>query len=426
MAQPTDSILVIGAGCFGISTAYHLLKRGFTDVTVLDRTETLPPVDGSSNDFNRIVRSSYYDPFYSKLAQDAIASWKDRDLFGDSYHESGVLVLGEKDDPHAYAQHAYKNDLAIGQRTKELKDGEEIRLQFPSTVIADVGAFENTSGYINLDNGWAHAAQGVAALTARAAELGGKVIPGKPVSQLLKEGGKTAGVQCKDGSVFKAKYTVIATGAWTASTFPELNTGAFVATGQCVTMVQLTPEEGDAYRDVPVVLHFESGFYCFPPSADNLVKMAIHSRGYTHTQSDISTPRTVISNGDDGLRIPKADVQELRACFKKMYPELAKKPFVRTRLCWYTDTADGDWIIGPHPSDPSLIFATAGNGHAYKFLPVLGRLVADSIQGTMDAETSKRFALDRQIADADHSRAVRTARRELNLDDLCTPEDLLP
>ncbi len=31
-------------------------------------------------------------------------------------------------------------------------------------------------------------------------------------------------------------------------------------------MVQLTPEEGDAYRDVPVVLHFESGFYCFPVS----------------------------------------------------------------------------------------------------------------------------------------------------------------
>ncbi len=110
--------------------------------------------------------------------------------------------------------------------------------------------------------------------------------------------------------------------------------------------------------------------------------MAIHSRGYTHTQSDISTPRTAISNGEDGLRIPKADVQALRNNFKKVYPELAKKPFVRTRLCWcvgyfllhltiwthcrYTDTADGDWIIGPHPSDPSLIFATAGNGHAYK------------------------------------------------------------
>lgn len=49
----TDKILIVGAGCFGLSTAYHLLKRGYTDITVIDRAETLPAVDGASNDFNR-------------------------------------------------------------------------------------------------------------------------------------------------------------------------------------------------------------------------------------------------------------------------------------------------------------------------------------------------------------------------------------
>ncbi len=44
----------------------------------------------------------------------------------------------------------------------------------------------------------------------------------------------------------------------------------------------------------------------------------------------------------------------------------------------------------------------------------------------MDPEISKRFALDRQVTAADLSRAVTTSRRELSLDDLCTPEDLLP
>ena len=29
-------------------------------------------------------------------------------------------------------------------------------------------------------------------------------------------------------------------------------------------MVQLTPEEADVYRECPVVLDFESGFYIFP------------------------------------------------------------------------------------------------------------------------------------------------------------------
>jgi hypothetical protein len=32
----------------------------------------------------------------------------------------------------------------------------------------------------------------------------------------------------------------------------------------------------------------------------------------------------------------------------------------------YTDSPDGDWIIGPYPSDPSLFLATGGSGHAYK------------------------------------------------------------
>lgn len=48
-----ESILIVGAGCFGVSTAYHLLQRGYTNVTVVDRAETLPAPDGASNDLNR-------------------------------------------------------------------------------------------------------------------------------------------------------------------------------------------------------------------------------------------------------------------------------------------------------------------------------------------------------------------------------------
>jgi sarcosine oxidase / L-pipecolate oxidase len=53
MAQHTDKILIVGAGCFGLSTAYHLLKDGFRDVTVIERADTVPAPDASSNDFNR-------------------------------------------------------------------------------------------------------------------------------------------------------------------------------------------------------------------------------------------------------------------------------------------------------------------------------------------------------------------------------------
>jgi len=53
MILPDDKVVIVGAGCFGLSTAYHLLKRGFEDVTVLDQSMTLPAPDAASNDFNR-------------------------------------------------------------------------------------------------------------------------------------------------------------------------------------------------------------------------------------------------------------------------------------------------------------------------------------------------------------------------------------
>ena len=44
--------------------------------------------------------------------------------------------------------------------------------------------------------------------------------------------------------------------------------------------------------------------------------------------------------------------------------------FLLKKILWtlsrYNDSPDGDWVIGKHPSDDSIILATAGSGHAYK------------------------------------------------------------
>lgn len=63
--------------------------------------------------------------------------------------------------------------------------------------------------------------------------------------------------------------------------------------------------------------------------------MAIHSVGYTHVKDSVSTPRTISSDGDRGLAIPKQDLGYLREYLREIYPELATKAFSATRLCWY-------------------------------------------------------------------------------------------
>ncbi|KAF5380555.1 hypothetical protein D9615_004704 [Tricholomella constricta] len=419
-----EKVLIVGAGCFGVSTAYHILKRGFTDVTVLDRSHILPAPDAASNDLNRIVRSSYSDLFYTRLAREAIASWKDREVWGDTYHESGVVVLGLS-NKQAYADDAYQNDVASGARIKPLANAAAIRAAFPSDV--PTASFEEHAGYLNSDSGWANAGQGLATMISKVISLGGKVLSGKTASNVIRgAGGRVTGIQCHDGMIYEASVVVIATGSWTPSAFPDIisNHTYGLSTGQCIAMLQLTEEEAERYKECPVVLDFSSGFYIFPPTDKGVIKMAMHLAGYTHTNGGVSTPRTVTTDAERGLLIPKSNIQQMRKHLREVYPELAKKPFFATRLCWYNDSPDGNWIIGRAPGNPSLVLATAGSGHAYKFLPVIGRLVADVIQGTLNPSLAAKFAIERQYTANDDSRPGMSVT-ELDVSQLCTPEDLL-
>lgn len=81
-----ESVLIVGAGVFGLSTAKALLERGYSPVSVIDRAKELPAVDAASTDLNKIVRSSYGDAFYTRFAREAIREWK-TDAWGGCYHE---------------------------------------------------------------------------------------------------------------------------------------------------------------------------------------------------------------------------------------------------------------------------------------------------------------------------------------------------
>ncbi|KAH9067603.1 FAD dependent oxidoreductase [Lactarius vividus] len=431
----SESVIIVGAGCFGISTAYHLLQRGYTDVTVLDRSEELPAPDAASTDINKIVRTSYPDMFYTQLARDVIQEWNKSDEWGDCYRGCGVLVIGGADDDseELYSSKAYANDVAAGVRTLRFSSGDAAvrSAVFPPDVR--IGPWlERASGYVNLDSGWALAARGVEKMMARVVALGGKVIGGKAVTGLVREDGRTTGVRLADGSSMSAQLVVIASGSWTASTFRELDLrGHCLSIGQTLVTIQLTPDEAARYKDVPVVLDFHTNFYIFPPNDDNVVKLAFHSSGVAHyptgdtDKQPVSTPRTIFSHGEDGLRVPRSTVRRLRSSLRDVYPELAEKPFVTTRLCWYTVSPGSDWTIGYYPSDSGLLLATSGSGHAFKFLPIIGRIVADAIEGTLDPAIAQKFAVDRKHTTLEQLRGI-LKPVDLATEQLCTPEDLIP
>ena len=90
------SIVIAGAGIFGLSAALELRSRGYA-VTVVDPGPVPHPL-AASNDVSRMVRMDYADDkLYSDLAAEAIEGWhalnerRGRSL----YHEDGFLVLDQ-------------------------------------------------------------------------------------------------------------------------------------------------------------------------------------------------------------------------------------------------------------------------------------------------------------------------------------------
>lgn len=151
-------------------------------------------------------------------------------------------------------------------------------------------------------------------------------------------------------------------------------------------------------------------------------------------------PRTKLTEGAEDGMIPREMIQQLRDGLARYYPDLAKKDFASTRLCWYCDTKSDEWLIDFHPDFDNLVVATGDcgkyphlscqrrtdkAGHAFKFTPIIGREILALIQGKLDPEYKAMWSWDESGKGTlgEHPRHGGT-RKELKLDELAKPDDL--
>src|SRR6266478_1997237 len=88
------SILAIGAGVFGLSSAVELARRGHS-VTLMD-PGPIPHPRAASTDISKAVRMDYgSDELYMSLMEEAFEIWDqwNRERTQALYHEDGFLVL---------------------------------------------------------------------------------------------------------------------------------------------------------------------------------------------------------------------------------------------------------------------------------------------------------------------------------------------
>ena len=376
MTDRKRTVLIIGAGVFGLSGALALAERG-CQVTVVN-SGPVPHPSAASNDVSRMVRMDYgSDRLYSRLAAEAIKGWHRWNArWGrEVYHQDGLLLLSSQTlEQGGYEGESYETLTREGWPLQRLSSSS-LAARFPgwnSDYYID--------GYFNPRGGWAEAAAVISLLAAEVEARGVSITTGFAVSSVVQRDGRVVGVAAADGSEVRADRVVVAAGVWTPALLPELD-GFLRLSGQpALYFKPADPEPFGAAHFPPWGVDLAlSGWYGFPANREGIVKIGNHGPGY---QVPPDAPR-VLPNEDDAERS--------REFLSHSLPELADAPLARSKMCVYTDTWDGNFLIGRHPEVDGLTVATGGSGHGFKFAPVLGGLIADTVEGISNCY-SDRFA----------------------------------
>lgn len=127
---------------------------------------------------------------------------------------SGVIALAHPTMPggQKFVSSAYTNCLSMGISAQLVTSSSDIRAKFPGEV--STGSFGDRVGYANPIGGWAEAGRATLVGLERVQKLGGKVLPGKEVVGMIKQGREVRGVRVKGGEEIRGDLVVVCAGAW--------------------------------------------------------------------------------------------------------------------------------------------------------------------------------------------------------------------
>lgn len=384
------SVIIVGCGVMGLSTACALAERGYSVVAMDAFPVPLPLL--AACDYNKIIRTEYTDPMYTAMSVEALEQWRNDPVFKSTYSECGrILITPEHHEGRReFERVSIANLQAIGGGSgiEYWQGGDKLASRLPFFDSSCIGS--TTEVKWNPESGLAHAANALRLAHDLAEKLGVQFIfgdPGRVVGTEVRDGRPF--VIAADGSRKSADQVVVCAGAATGYVVDLHQQQA--ATGLFVTHIELTPEEHQRYKDLPVVFDAEMGYF-FPPDPETRVlKIALPGSGASNYVGDPfgslskkSLPRYKLSNPGD--TVPVEAIGQARRLLRRYLPELSYHRLFDSKACWIADTADSHFVIDAVPGKPGLYVATGDSGHAFKFLPNLGTYIADKLEGTLAPE----------------------------------------
>lgn len=356
MTKQSASVVIIGAGIVGASVAYHLAKRGCTDVIILEKAET--EVTGSTAKSLAGVRHQFAQEVNILLSIYGIERLKHfhEEVGGHSgLKQVGYLLLIDNPDTWAEYQRQVALQHSLGVKT-ELLTPDEIVARFP--FVDPNGLLGATFG---ANDGYCDP-HGVAMGYLRSArEKGVQLLRSTPVVGMRRESDRILAVQTPNGEI-ACETVVNAAGAWSGQV------GALAG-----LEIPVLPYRRCAYmtepfdripRDIPLTIDVGSGFY-MRKEHDNVVfgLSKLDEPPGENFAVDWKWLNTVLESG------------------MARFPVLEEAGLARN-LCWaglYEITPDHMPILGRHPEVNNYVSASGFSGHGVMHSPATGMLMAEEI-----------------------------------------------
>ncbi|HST48351.1 N-methyl-L-tryptophan oxidase [Jatrophihabitans sp.] len=362
-------VIVAGLGGMGSSAAYALARRGRRVLGI----EQFTPAHalGSSHGATRVVRKAYFEkPDYVPLLVWSYQLWDELSAAAGSqlFTRCGALMMGPPDSEVVAGTLASARHWSLPH---EVLDPAALRARYPQ--------FELPAGQLAVfeaDAGFALPEATVAANLELAAAAGAELRFSTVVEQL--ELGPDGVHLVAGGEELQADRVVIATGAW-AGRLGGLDDFPITVQRQTVhwfrpltSVADYAPEKFPVYMWSHPVAPGEPRMelYGFPyQPGDDGVKAALY-HDWLETDVDPDTLRRTVS---------EPEYRTVRQLLARSLPGLAGD-CVASSVCMYPGTPDDDFLLGIHPDSAGRVVLAMGfSGHGFKFVPVVGEIVADLV-----------------------------------------------
>ena len=349
------SVVIIGGGVIGLSTAYHLARAGVRDVVLVDRGAFGA---GSTCRAAGGVRAQFSDPVNIALGARSLETFAnfaaEFDQQIDLDQVGYLFLLSTPESVSAFSANvALQNDLGVPSRMVSAAEAKALS-PMVSTDGLLAAAYSPTDGHCTPESvvlGYATAAR----------RAGATLLPDCGVTGMTRADGRVATVHTQGGPIH-TDAVICAAGAWSAEVGSWA--GVDLPVEPLRRQVLVTEPIAGLAPHTPFTIDFATTLYFHGEGRGLLIGMSDpdETPGFRMSQSDAWLPR-------------------LTTAIERRVPALADVGIATGWAGLYEMTPDHNALIGRSRSVENFLYATGFSGHGFLMGPAVGEVMRDLYLG---------------------------------------------